>query len=433
MRWFIVAGDPSGDSHAAKVIQAGRALADSLEVSLEIRGVGGACMAQAGADLMIDPAEMGTRLGRVGIALESLPYHMMLAMRIRRALRSFQPDVVLLVDYGGFNLQLARLLQRDGHRLAYFIPPQVWATRPGRLRVLQRTIDHVFCIFPFEEALYQQAGMSATYVGHPLVGSLPPAVSRETFCQAWGLDPQRPILAMMPGSRQLEVVQLLPAMLAAVDVIAKDRQDLVAPIPQFVLSQADNLEPAWFSQQLQLAQAGLSNRQCGQPLTVVPGPAHSLMSVADVGVIASGTATLEAALYGLPHVLVYRLPPMAYRVVRLVTKRDIIGLPNILTNQRNPIVPELLQENVTARRISDALAPFFDATSFANQRYQTGVASIRRQLQPAQVTAPSGQVMLTGPERVALGLFARYWKRPASRPQAEALLSGSEPVLERNT
>jgi lipid-A-disaccharide synthase len=157
------------------------------------------------------------------------------------------------------------------------------------------------------------------------------------------------------------------------------------------------------------------------------------MSVADVGVIASGTATLEAALYGLPHVLVYRLPPMAYRVVRLVTKRDIIGLPNILTNQRNPIVPELLQENVTARRISDALAPFFDATSFANQRYQTGVASIRRQLQPAQVTAPSGQVMLTGPERVALGLFARYWKRPASRPQAEALLSGSEPVLERNT
>jgi lipid-A-disaccharide synthase len=366
-RLFLIAGDYSGDIHAAKVAKA--LLAQQPDLAIE--AVGGPHLKALGVPLLSDQSQMG----RVGFgAVLGAPYHFWLGQKILGRLQQFQPDAVLLIDYGGFNLYMAAKLKKRGYRVFYFIPPQVWATRPGRIKKIKAFVDHVFCIFPFEKDLYESHGIPVTYVGHPLIGELPPAPDRTAFCQEYGLRAEDPIVALMPGSRKLEIDYLLPAIVGSLPTLQRQQ-----PKAQFVLAQAGSLSDDFFIPRLTAAwhQAG---GQGQAPVTVLKNQNHALLGVADLMIAASGTVTLEGALYNTPMILMYKLHPLIYQIAIRLMQLPCMGLPNILTDMQRPIVPELWQDRVNPDSISQAALPLFDPQSEQVQRQLAGFAQIRQAL-----------------------------------------------------
>jgi lipid-A-disaccharide synthase len=359
MKLFIVSGDYSGDLHGAAVATAWQAQGG------QVAGVGGPNMAEAGVSLIADQHRMG-RIGPLD-ALMGIPYHYQLGRRILAHLAQHPADGVLLIDYGGFNLRLAQALKKAGHRVFYFIPPQLWASRAGRMRFLQQAVEHVFCIFPFEVDLYQRHGVPVTFVGHPLAGALPPPVSKAEFCQKYGLDATRPLVGFFPGSRRLEMEHLLRPMLASA-------RALQANGAQVVFSKAPSLPDARYH--ALWAEAG------GLAAPIVELDSRGLLSAADAVVVASGTITLEAALYGTPTVLLYKGPALLYPIFRRICQLPCIGLPNILTDMAHPIVPELLQHAVTHESILWALKPLLDSQSVPYERAMAGFGQIQAELAP---------------------------------------------------
>lgn len=366
-RLFLIAGDYSGDIHAAKVV---RALRDE-QPDIQLDAVGGNALKQLGVPLLSDQSQMGL----VGFgAVLGAPYHYWLGERILRHLETFQPDAVLLIDYGGFNLYMAAKLKKRGYRVFYFIPPQVWATRKGRIRKIQAYVDHVFCIFPFEEALYQSHQVPVTYVGHPLIGELPPAPTRQAFCEQHGLKPDAPIVALMPGSRKLEIDYLLKSILGSVPLLLKHH-----PGAQFLLAQAGSLSDEYF--QARLGAAWQATGEPGVlPVQIIKNQNHALLGASDLMIAASGTVTLEGALYDTPMVLMYKLHPLVYQVAIRLMQLPCMGLPNILTDMENPIVPELWQDNANPRAIANAVLPLFDPASSQALKQRNGFEKIRREL-----------------------------------------------------
>lgn len=395
-RLFIITGDYSGDMHAANVVRSLRALQPDIRVA----AVGGQHLQAEGVELLSDQSKMG----RVGLgSLSGAPYHYFLGKRILKFLETFRPDAVLLIDYGVFNLHMAAQLKKRGIRVFYFIPPQVWATRKGRIRKIQQNVDHVFCIFPFEESLYQSHGIPVTYVGHPLVGELPPAVDREAFCREHKLDPHLPILGLFPGSRKLEIEFLLKDIIGSLPLILQQHAHI-----QFVLAKAGSLDAAYFNRQLQAALERLPRYQ--RPVVrVLENLNHALLSVADVAILASGTVTLEAALYQTPMILIYRLQPLVYWIAMKMLYLPCIGLPNILTDRKYPIVPELLQDSITPRRVCEAVLPLFDPTSPQVVRQRAGFKQIREALNQGGA-----------PANVAQGVLALLGQSPAHSPEYPA-------------
>jgi lipid-A-disaccharide synthase len=375
-RLFLLAGDYSGDMHAAKVVKALR----ETQPEIVLAAVGGAHLKAMGVEMLSDQSQMG----RIGFgAILGAWYHYHLGRKILSFLADFKPDAVLLIDYGGFNLYMASLLKKRGVRVFYFIPPQVWASRKGRIHKIKANVDHVFCIFPFEQALYESYGVPVTYVGHPLIGELPPPPSRETFCQGLGLNPQRPIVALMPGSRKLEIDYLLKAILGSMPLIRHHY-----PQAQFVLAQAGSLGDDYFLPRFQaLWQAtskvptaeGNASRTASPPV-ILKNQNHALLGVADLMIAASGTVTLEGALYDTPMVLMYKLHPLVYAIVLRLIYLPCMGLPNILTDVHHPIVPELWQNQVNPSAIAHAVLPLFEPGSVQTLRQRNGFAKIRQEL-----------------------------------------------------
>jgi lipid-A-disaccharide synthase len=385
-RLFIIAGDYSGDIHAAKVVQALR----EMQPNLEIAAVGGNHLQAANVELLSDQSKMG-RVGFGGVM--GAPYHYFLGKRILKFLTQFRPDAVLLVDYGGFNLHMAAQLKKQGFKVFYFIPPQVWATRKGRIRKIKAYVDHVFCIFPFELALYQSYEIPVTYVGHPLIGQLPPPVERAAFCREHGLNPHWPILGLFPGSRKLEIDYLLKAMIGSLPLIAQQQ-----PYVQFVLAKAGSLSDAYFYQRLEAALQSLP-RHTRPAVKVVENQNHALLSVSDAVILASGTVTLEAALYGTPMTVIYKLQPVVFQVAMFLLALPYISLPNILANMKVPIVQELLQRAVTPRAICEAMIPLLDVTSPQVVRQKAGFKQIQQELSmgEAPVNVAKGILALLAP------------------------------------
>ncbi len=366
-RLFIITGDYSGDIHAAKVVRALR----EAQPQIEIAAVGGIHLKGMGVELLSDQSEMG----RVGFgAVLGAPYHYFLGKRILRFLESFQPDAVLLIDYGGFNLYMAAQLKKRGIRVFYFIPPQVWATRKGRIRKIQANVDHVFCIFPFEKALYESHGIPVTYVGHPLIGELPPAPDRVSFCEQNGLDAERPIVALMPGSRKLEIDYLLKPIVTSLPAIQKQY-----PQVQFALAQAGSLTAEFFQSRFQSALGHIPANERPR-IHLLQHQNHALLGVADAMIAASGTVTLEGALYETPMVIIYKLHPLVYQVVMQLMVLPCMGLPNILTDMEHPIVPELWQDDANASAIVKAVLPLLDPGSASTLKQRNGFAKIREAL-----------------------------------------------------
>jgi lipid-A-disaccharide synthase len=335
MRIMISCGEPSGDLYAGALASELRSRAPSAEVF----GLGGAHLRDAGARLVGDFA--GISVTGLTEVLRVLPRSYAMLRRLVAAARETRPDVFVAVDFPDFNFRLMAALHRLGIPIVYYVSPQLWAWRPGRMQTMKRLVDRVLVIFPFEEALYRREGVDAQFVGHPLVDLAQPTESRAAFLGGHGLDPARPTVALLPGSRPNEVHRILPTIAAAVPLVAAR-----VPGVQFVVAAAPNLARDLFEP---------FERLTPTPV-VVPGRADDVLASSDVVVTASGTATVQAALHERPMVVVYRLSELTYRLGKPFVKVDTYAMANLVAGRR--VVPELIQEGFTPERVADETVSF---------------------------------------------------------------------------
>jgi lipid-A-disaccharide synthase len=327
--------------------------------TLEVLGLGGDRLQAEGATLFAHVRDLAV----VGL-LEVVSHLRDLRAVFRRILEDVDrrpPDAAVLVDYPDFNLRLARALRRRGIPVLYYVSPQVWAWRRGRLRDIRDTVERMVVIFPFEEDVYREAGVPVTFVGHPLVSLVRPPEDRTALLREIGLDPARPLVALLPGSRPKEVAHNLPAMAGAVDILAARRPDL-----QFVAAAAASLDPETLGRGL-----------AGRPVTVVHDRTHAVLAAARASIVASGTATVETALLGSPMVVVYRLAKWTYRLGRRFVRVPHYAMVNLIAGRR--LVPELIQDDFTPESVAAALEPLLDDTE-ARRAMLDGLAEVRRRL-----------------------------------------------------
>ncbi|TLY36224.1 MAG: lipid-A-disaccharide synthase [Nitrospirae bacterium] len=332
---LIITGEASGDQHGANLALALKA----LDPDVEICGVGGARMKAAGVRLVEGIGRLDV-IGMVGVtALRAVVQRV---LSIRRLLRAERWDAVVLIDHPGLNVHFARMAKQAGHRVVYYIAPQLWAWRPGRMRAIRRWVDHVCVILPFEEELYRRGGVPCTFVGHPLLDDMAGSYDRDQVRAAYGLPRDATVVGLLPGSRMGEVRALLPLMLDAARVLGHQGMRLILAI-------ADTVDRDEIKRICEGA---------GADVRLVAGDASGVMAASDMLVVASGTATLQAAIVGTPMVIVYKVPWISYGLARLFVRVRSIGLANLIAGR--PFIPELIQTEATpanlaaeARRILD--------------------------------------------------------------------------------
>ena len=326
---LIIAGETSGDQHGAAMV---RVLREDFP-DLPIFGVGGEAMRAAGVETLFDVEALNV-VGLVEV-LAKVPSGLLMARRLLRAARERGARVVVLIDAPGFNLPFARWAKQAGLRVVYYVSPQIWAWRQNRVHKVAHRVDKMLTLFPFEVPFYAAAGVDAEYVGHPLLDCLPGLPDRSQAAQTLELDAQRPIVALLPGSRRREVELLLEPMLAALSLI---RHDL--PEVQGVLPVAPTVAAT-----VQQIVSGFSGA-----LTVARQQSLTALCAADFALVASGTATLEAGLIGTPMVIVYRVNRLTAWLAKRLLRVPHIGLINIVAERQ--VVPELLQEAVSPRTMA---------------------------------------------------------------------------------
>jgi lipid-A-disaccharide synthase len=350
---MIVAGEASGDQYGAHVV---RALRRRLP-DVQCFGIGGDTMAAEGVELLYH-IEQTAIMGFVEVARNAVFLRRMFR-DCRRQLHERRPDAVLLIDYPGFNLRLARHIKKAGIQLLYYISPQVWAWGKGRAAKMRGLVDHLAVVFPFEEEIFRNAGVPVSFVGHPLLEILGHG-DRNDFLAKHGLAHDLPILGLFPGSRKQEVDRLLPSMLeAAVQVRAET--------PCSIAIGAAQLSDAIYQRHLH----GRTD------IHLLRNATHALMQHSYAAVVASGTATVETAFYETPMVVVYRTSFLNYQIGKRLIHIDNIGMANILAGKR--IVPELLQQDVNARYIADYLLPWF-ADEQRHAEVSTQLARVRERM-----------------------------------------------------
>jgi lipid-A-disaccharide synthase len=399
---MIVAGEASGDKHGASLARALKRLLP--ETDLQLFGSGGGEMRAAGVETLVDAREVAViGVPEIARAIGKLyrAYRTLLG-----AARSRRPAAVVLIDWPDFNMRLARKLHREGFKVIYYISPQVWAWRKYRIRALRRDVDRMLVILPFEVEFYREAGIEAEYVGHPLAAEVHATMSREEFCRRHGVDPARPIIALLPGSREKEIHYHLPVMLDAARRLIEDRGSRIedrglrtehlafnsqsanlkseisnlkseTPNPQSAVrnSQSDNPRSSILDPQFLVPLASTVRREDleaimheagaatsrlaeGSPASennrldckIVECDTYNTLSYSEIAVVASGTATVEAALAGTPMVVIYRASEINWRLIRPLIHLDTFGMVNLIAGRR--IVPELMQREATGERIA---------------------------------------------------------------------------------
>ncbi len=339
---MLSAGEASGDLHGGTLCRALRELVPALRLI----GMGGAHMATAGMEVVADR----THHAAVGGAevVDRLPGLYRAYRDMVRRLREERPGALVLIDFPEFNLRLARHARRLGVPVVYFIPPQLWAWRRWRLRQMARDVSQVLAVLPFEPAFYERAGLPAQFVGHPLLDVLPLGLTQEEARRGLGLDPAHSTVGLLPGSRREEVARLLPAMLEAARRLAADDGRR-----HFVLGLASTVAPEQVGRLLTAA-VGAG----GPSIQVVRGRTYEVMAAADALLVASGTATLEAALLGAPMVVCYRLSWLGAAIMRVLIRVRWISLPNLVAGRG--VVPELVQHHVTGARLAAEASKLLD-------------------------------------------------------------------------
>ncbi len=367
-QFLISAGEASGEAYGAQLIGALRERVPDAAFF----GLGGEAMATAECDNVIATRDISV----VGLAevVSHLPKIYAAFRRLLRVVDERRPVAAVLIDSPDFNFRLARALHRRGIPVFHYVSPQLWAWRPGRIELVRRYVRKMLVIFPFEEPWYRERGIDATYVGHPLADVPPPAITREEFAQRHGLDARKPWIALLPGSRRKEVSFNLPAMQLAARRLGGEYE--------YIVPVASTLEQTWVA-----SHADRSYLTPGpEPSPVgparfhyIPNQAAASLHHARAAVVASGTATVEAALAGTPLVMVYRVSPVTWTFGRRLVKVPHYGMVNLIAGRE--VVPELVQHNFTAANVLNRLREIL-ADGPARERMLADLAEVRQKLHP---------------------------------------------------
>jgi len=357
MRVMISCGEPSGDLYA------GALAAEILreDPSADIVGFGGDRLAAAGATLI----QNFSGLSVTGLleVVRVLPRTYATYRRLVADAEAHPPDVFVAVDFPDFNFTLARALKKRGIPVVYYISPQLWAWRAGRMKTMKRLADRVLVIFPFEEAIYRDAGVPVEWVGHPLLDVSPPPQPRDEFLRSYGLDPTRPVLALLPGSRANELRMILPDLVEAASLVR-----VMVPGVQFVVPRAPHLSDALFDPLAPLRQRG--------DAVLIEGQADGVLASADAAIVASGTVTVQAALHECPMIVVYRLSPLTYRIGKPFVHVETYAMANLVAGTR--VVPELIQDAFTPDAVArEAVRLLSDAEYSGRMRRELGAVKAR--------------------------------------------------------
>jgi lipid-A-disaccharide synthase len=354
-RIVIVAGEASGDAHGGRLAAALRA----LDPGLDLVGMGGEQMRAAGVRTLVDSAELGV----MGFAeLAGSVRRVTSAYRtLSRLLRSTpKPGLLVLIDFPDFNLRLAAAARRAGVRVLYYVSPQVWAWRSGRIEKIARLVDRMIVLFPFEEDIYRRRGVDARFLGHPLAEEVRATCSSAEMRARLGVPDGRPLVALLPGSREKEIAHILPIMLGAAQRLASRAS--------FGLAKAPGLDFEALCGHI---------RAAGVDVAIVENDTYNLVAAADAAAVASGTATVECAVLGCPMAVVYRMSPLTYQIARRLVRVPFIAMPNIVLGER--VVPELIQHDATPDALAKELAAFLDSSELS-RRTAARLAEIRDKL-----------------------------------------------------
>jgi len=380
---LISAGEASGDLHAGRLAAALRERGAN-----GLFGLGGGEMRAAGVDLIAESREVSV-LGITEI-LHRLPELRRVFRRLLDAVDARRPPLAILVDFPGFHLRLARHLRRRGVRNVYFIAPQFWAWRPWRVRIVRRRFERALCIFPFEMDFYREHGVNAEFIGHPLVGRVKPSCSREEFRSRLQLDPARPVVALLPGSRPGEIAHNFPPLLDGCRELAASRA------AQFVLAAAPGLPSE------SLAPA----RDSGLGIHLTSGATYDVLAAADVAIISSGTATVEAALCGAPTVVVYRVSPVTAAIARPLIRAPYFAMVNLIAGR--PVLPELIQNAFTGPAVAREVGRLLDSAD-ARESMKRDLAAVESRLH-----GPRGDAISRAADVVCEMLSAKATPEPDS-------------------
>ena len=327
---MISAGEASGDLHAANLVKA----LHNIDDSVEFRGMGGEKLLEAGVDILVDCSDIAV----VGIVEVLFNYRKILRVlnQLRDELRKNPPDLLILVDYQEFNFKLAQTAKECGVKVLFYISPQVWAWRPHRVHKMGERIDMMAVLFPFEEKFYKKANVPVQFVGNPLVDEAKATKNKIDAINAYQLDSSKKILGLFPGSRRGEVKRVLPIQLEAAVLLKKKHPDL-----QFILPVASTLKKQEFEACMQ--------KYSSLDIKLVKDNAYDVMQVCDAIITASGTATLEIALMGIPNAITYKISPISYFILKRMVTIDNIGLVNIVAEKN--IIKEFIQGDAQADKI----------------------------------------------------------------------------------
>ncbi|HTX13744.1 MAG TPA: lipid-A-disaccharide synthase [Candidatus Baltobacteraceae bacterium] len=368
---LISAGEASSDMYAARLATALR-----QRTGAEFFGMGGPRMKAAGVELVADYHEVAV----VGIAevLHKIPTVISVQNRLGREAARRKAALGILVDSPGTHLGVARRLKNHGIPVGYFIGPQVWAWRPGRVRVVKRLVNRMVVIFPFEEKIYRDAGVPVDFVGHPLVDVVHPSMTRTEFAERCGLDAERLIVTLLPGSRRNEIVQNWPRILGACEILARE----IKPPHQlqFVHAAAPGLPAELFARNAELSDVTIHR---------VEGATYDALASADYAIVASGTATIEAALLGTPMVVVYRVARSTAAVLRRMLRTPFISMTNLVTGRR--VVPELIQDDFTAAAVAAEVRYLIESPD-GRDAMKAGLAEVRAKLGPGRAIERAADV-----------------------------------------
>ena len=335
---FIITGEYSGDKHAADLVRAIK----NKNSDIEIEAIGGENLKATGIKLFADHNKMSA----MGLSLKIILDHVMLGSQVVSYLKNvYKPDLIVLIDYGGFNLNLSKVLKKYGFKIFYYIPPQIWASRKWRLNTVKQNIDKVITIFPFEEKMYKEAGCDVEYAGHPLLNQIPPRTDRTQFFEKEGFDPEKKLLSIFPGSRKFEIKNLLSLFLDSAEILKRRHRNL-----QFALCQAPTISDALLSEELK--------KHPDLNIKVLKNSNYELLSTSDALMLASGTVALEAAIYNTPMIISYKGPQILYYIYLLVRCIKRVCLPNIILDE--DIVPELVQNKAKSSIIAAELDKFLN-------------------------------------------------------------------------
>jgi lipid-A-disaccharide synthase len=328
---LLVAGEVSGDLYGAHLVEA----VHHIDPEVQFFGVGGERLEKVGMKLLYPSQPLSV----VGITEVLFKMGSILkAFRIlRKSLERERPDLVILIDFPDFNLRLAKIVHQKGIPVIYYISPQVWAWRPGRVKLIAQRVNKMIVLLPFEVPLYEAAGVDVEWAGHPLLDLVKPTLSREMAFERFDLDPKRRTIGLLPGSRKHELKRLLPPLLVSAQLLQREIPEL-----QFIIPLAAGIPRAGLSPLI---------KNISLPVKVVEGFAYDVMNLSELLITASGTATLEGAMLGKPMVIIYRVSLLSYWIGRAMAQVDHIGLVNLVVGKG--IAPELIQNDVNPKRIAD--------------------------------------------------------------------------------